>query len=109
MTQFPVDIRMLSRFQTPKEAEVALDKAADLYAFAAKLPGLEPAGLQAYDGHNNQEPRAEREAAVKQFLGRVLELRDVPGYSPLWGAINRAGIERNLRLALEPAQTHTLP
>jgi len=41
--------------------------------------------------------------------GFVLELRDVPGYSPLWGAVHRAGTERNLRLALEPAETHTLP
>jgi transcription-repair coupling factor (superfamily II helicase) len=29
MSQFPVEIRQLSRFQTPKEAELALDKAAD--------------------------------------------------------------------------------
>jgi transcription-repair coupling factor (superfamily II helicase) len=29
MNQFPVDIRMLSRFQTPKEAEVALEKIVD--------------------------------------------------------------------------------
>jgi D-serine deaminase-like pyridoxal phosphate-dependent protein len=54
---------------------IALEKAADLYAFAAKLPHLVPAGLQAYDGQNNQEPRAEREAAVRQFIGRVIELR----------------------------------
>jgi transcription-repair coupling factor (superfamily II helicase) len=29
MAQFPIDIRQLSRFQTAKEAEVAMDKAAD--------------------------------------------------------------------------------
>ena len=29
MTQFPIEIRQLSRFQTAKEAEIALDKAAD--------------------------------------------------------------------------------
>lgn len=54
---------------------VALDRAADLYAYAAGLPALVPAGLQAYDGHNNHESRAEREAGVRQALGRVLELR----------------------------------
>lgn len=54
---------------------VCLDLAAELYAHAAGLPNLVPAGLQAYDGHNHQEPRAEREAAVRQFLGRLLELR----------------------------------
>jgi D-serine deaminase-like pyridoxal phosphate-dependent protein len=55
---------------------VTLDRAAELYAAAAKLPGLVPAGLQAYDGHNNQESRADREAGVRQFLGRLRELRD---------------------------------
>jgi CelD/BcsL family acetyltransferase involved in cellulose biosynthesis len=41
--------------------------------------------------------------------GFVLEMRDVPGDSPLWGAVHRAGLERHLRLALEPQETHTLP
>lgn len=54
---------------------IALEQAAELYAYAAKLPHLVPAGLQAYDGQNHQEARAEREGAVRQFIGRVLELR----------------------------------
>lgn len=41
--------------------------------------------------------------------GFGLELRDVPGTSPLWGAVHRAGIEQRLRLALEPREIHALP
>jgi CelD/BcsL family acetyltransferase involved in cellulose biosynthesis len=41
--------------------------------------------------------------------GFVLELRDVPGESPLWGAIRRAGVERRLRPALVPCEVHALP
>lgn len=41
--------------------------------------------------------------------GFVLELRDVPGDSPLWGAVHRAGTERRLRLALQPREIHALP
>ena len=45
------------------------------------------------------------------FGGRafVLELRDVPADSPLWGAVHRAGAEHTLRLALQPREIHTLP
>lgn len=39
----------------------------------------------------------------------ILELRDVPAESPLWGAVHRAGIERTLRHALHPREIHTLP
>ncbi|MDB5310948.1 MAG: D-threonine aldolase [Gemmataceae bacterium] len=46
-----------------------------LYEGAAKLPGLRPEGFQLYDGHNHQESRAEREAAVRALLAPVLELR----------------------------------
>lgn len=41
--------------------------------------------------------------------GFVLELRDVCGSSPLWGAIHRSGIERVQRLALQPREVNTLP
>ena len=41
--------------------------------------------------------------------GFVLELRDVPGDSPLWGAVHRAGTGRRPRLALAPRQIHALP
>ncbi len=45
------------------------------------------------------------------FGGRafVLELRDVPAGSPLWGAVHRAGVERTQPLALQPREIHTLP
>jgi D-serine deaminase-like pyridoxal phosphate-dependent protein len=49
--------------------------AVELYADAATRPGLIPGGLHAYDGHNNQEPRAERESAARAGLAPVLELR----------------------------------
>jgi D-serine deaminase-like pyridoxal phosphate-dependent protein len=51
------------------------DDALSLYLEAAKLPGLRPAGFQAYDGHNHQPDRADREAAVRAFLAPVLDLR----------------------------------
>jgi len=49
---------------------------------------------------------------VTEWLGArgfVLELRDVPGESPLWGAIHRAGAERQPPLVLEPREIHALP
>jgi D-serine deaminase-like pyridoxal phosphate-dependent protein len=36
---------------------------------------LRPAGLHAYDGHNHQDDRREREAAVRQVLEPILALR----------------------------------
>jgi D-serine deaminase-like pyridoxal phosphate-dependent protein len=53
----------------PGEGAVAL------YELIARLPGLRPGGLHSYDGHNHQESLAEREAAVKQLLEPVLDLR----------------------------------
>ena len=41
--------------------------------------------------------------------GFVLELRDVPDDSSIWGAVHRAGFERTLQLALQPREIHTLP
>ena len=41
--------------------------------------------------------------------GFVLELRDVPSDSSLWGAVHRASAERSLRLTLQPREIHTLP
>jgi len=41
--------------------------------------------------------------------GFLLELRDVPAGSSLWGAIQRAGSEHTLRLALQPKEIYTLP
>jgi D-serine deaminase-like pyridoxal phosphate-dependent protein len=51
------------------------DSALSLYELAGSLPGLVPNGFQLYDGHNNQESRADREAGVRAFLAPVLELR----------------------------------
>jgi len=41
--------------------------------------------------------------------GFVLELRDVPGDSPLWGGVHRASAERSVRLTLQPREVHPLP
>ncbi len=46
-----------------------------LYEEIAQLPGLEPRGLHAYDGHTNQPDPAERADAVRRGLGPVLALR----------------------------------
>lgn len=47
-----------------------------LYERAAKTHGLEARGLHAYDGHNHQESRADREAAARAGLAPVLTLRE---------------------------------
>jgi D-serine deaminase-like pyridoxal phosphate-dependent protein len=52
------------------------DSALSLYERAAKLPGLTPEGLHAYDGHNHQDSREERESSARTGLAPVLELRD---------------------------------
>src|SRR5207247_10087884 len=54
---------------------IAPGAALALYELIARLPGLEPAGLHVYDGHNHQESLEERTAAVKKLLEPVLELR----------------------------------
>src|SRR5439155_2855904 len=41
----------------------------------AVLPGLRPADIHAYDGHNHQESPAERQAAVQNLLEPVLAFR----------------------------------
>ncbi|HLJ96209.1 MAG TPA: D-TA family PLP-dependent enzyme [Gemmataceae bacterium] len=51
------------------------EKAVALYESIDHLPGLQPGGLHVYDGHNHQERSDEREAAVQQQLGPVLDLR----------------------------------
>lgn len=51
------------------------DAAAALYEYAARLPGLTAEGLHAYDGHNHQEARHDREASARAGLAPVLELR----------------------------------
>lgn len=47
-----------------------------LYRQAAQADGLKPRGLHAYDGHNHQESREERESAARQGLKPVLEMRE---------------------------------
>jgi CelD/BcsL family acetyltransferase involved in cellulose biosynthesis len=39
----------------------------------------------------------------------VIQLRDVPAESPLWGAVHRAGLDRRQPLTLQPREVHTLP
>jgi D-serine deaminase-like pyridoxal phosphate-dependent protein len=51
------------------------DGALSLYELAGSLPGLTLNGFQIYDGHNNQPDRAAREAAVRDFIRPVLDLR----------------------------------
>jgi D-serine deaminase-like pyridoxal phosphate-dependent protein len=46
-----------------------------LYELASRLPGLRPAGLHVYDGHNHQASYAEREAAVRDLLKPVQQMR----------------------------------
>ena len=41
--------------------------------------------------------------------GFVVELRDVPDDSPLWGAIRRASVEQRLPLAIVPREIHAAP
>jgi CelD/BcsL family acetyltransferase involved in cellulose biosynthesis len=41
--------------------------------------------------------------------GFVLELRDVPGDSPIWGAVRRARSEHRLALTLVPRELHAHP
>jgi D-serine deaminase-like pyridoxal phosphate-dependent protein len=51
-------------------------EAAALYLLIGQLPGLRAAGFHVYDGHNHQEKLEDREAAVRQLLGPVLDLRE---------------------------------
>jgi D-serine deaminase-like pyridoxal phosphate-dependent protein len=51
------------------------ERAVDLYEQIDQLPGLQPGGLHVYDGHNNQESLADRQAAVRDQFAPVLALR----------------------------------
>ncbi len=51
------------------------EEAVRLYQLLDRLPGLRPGGLHVYDGHNHQESRDERAAAVERLLGPVHDLR----------------------------------
>jgi D-serine deaminase-like pyridoxal phosphate-dependent protein len=46
-----------------------------VYEQIGRLPGLRPGGIHAYDGHNNQESRTDREAAARALLDPVLSFR----------------------------------
>jgi D-serine deaminase-like pyridoxal phosphate-dependent protein len=52
------------------------EQAASLYQTLASLPGLEPDGLHAYDGHIRDTNSAERARAAAAGRKRVLALRD---------------------------------
>jgi D-serine deaminase-like pyridoxal phosphate-dependent protein len=51
------------------------ERALELYERITRSPGLRPGGLHAYDGHNNQESLADRQAAVREQFAPVLALR----------------------------------
>lgn len=51
------------------------EQAIALYELVDCLPGLRPGGLHAYDGHNDQQSLAERQAAVERLLEQVLAVR----------------------------------
>ncbi|RLS52010.1 MAG: D-TA family PLP-dependent enzyme [Planctomycetota bacterium] len=56
---------------------VLMDAAAvDLYEQIARAPGLEPAGLHQYDGHQNQPDPAERRTAVLAVWDQLASFRD---------------------------------
>jgi D-serine deaminase-like pyridoxal phosphate-dependent protein len=92
LADHPVAIRALSAAMTAADQEVGVlldvdvgqhrtgiapgPAAVALYELIARLPGLVPAGLHAYDGHNHQEDPADREKAVVALLQPVLALRD---------------------------------
>ncbi len=52
------------------------DKAVALYRQIAQSPGLRPGGLHAYDGHQHQPSRTEREQAVEADWSTVRAFRD---------------------------------
>jgi D-serine deaminase-like pyridoxal phosphate-dependent protein len=51
-------------------------EAVTLYEQIARSPGLRPAGLHVYDGHNHQESFVERQTAALTQLAPVLKLRE---------------------------------
>ncbi len=83
------------------------EEAHRLYRQAYEIPQFVVRGLHVYDGHNHQESRVEREQAVQQILGRVLNFRRMSeerGYHveqlicggtptfPIWAASKTPGI-----------------
>ncbi len=52
------------------------EAAGELYQLITETPGLTPAGLHLYDGHNHQTPYKERHDAVLACWQSVAELRD---------------------------------
>ncbi len=50
------------------------DEAFDLYASLARIPGLQPGGLHAYDGHLHQADRALRREAMAGAFDRIWRL-----------------------------------
>jgi D-serine deaminase-like pyridoxal phosphate-dependent protein len=51
-------------------------RAIELYQAIATTPGLSPGGLHVYDGHQHQNSRAERGAAIDAEWTKVIALRD---------------------------------
>ena len=79
-----------------------------LYAEIARLPSLEPDGIHAYDGQNQQADIEERRAAIASIVDQVVALRDrlesqglpvprivmggTPGF-PIYAQLDLSGLE----------------
>jgi D-serine deaminase-like pyridoxal phosphate-dependent protein len=50
-------------------------EALNLYGQLAQTPGLQPGGFHGYDGHNNAESRADRDAMARTNLTRIQDLQ----------------------------------
>jgi D-threonine aldolase len=91
LADHPALLRPLSEAMTAAEQEIDVlldidvgqhrtgiapgEEAVALYEAIDRLPGLRPAGIHVYDGHNHQESPVEREAAVQKQIEPVLVLR----------------------------------
>jgi D-serine deaminase-like pyridoxal phosphate-dependent protein len=52
------------------------EKAIALYQMLTRTQGVRAGGLHVYDGHNHQHALEERQQAVRQLIGPILELRE---------------------------------
>jgi D-threonine aldolase len=86
----PVDALGRAMAEAGRSIEVLLDidtgqhrtglsvggRAKELYGQIAQTPGLKPGGLHAYDGHQHQQSRDDRRAAVNAEWVKVVAFRD---------------------------------
>ncbi|OIO95236.1 MAG: hypothetical protein AUJ92_08310 [Armatimonadetes bacterium CG2_30_59_28] len=55
------------------------DAAVQLYELLGALPGISPAGIHAYDGHNRHTNLTERRAGLLEVMDQVLQFRESAG------------------------------